>query len=213
MKPKPYASKQAKLTGRKKINNKGNNSSNIDLMPILIGELKAHPNEANWKKVQILVDSGASASIIHEKFVSDLPKQKAKGVTWSTMGGQFKTVETCETKLCLPELNATALINVNLHITNQDSKYDIILGRDVCGQLGIVIDFEKGLIKWNEAQARMKYSNLRDGKVIYHIDDSRQVQLATKRVKKILDAKYEKANLVEVTKNVLTCQKMTAGHS
>ena len=74
------------------------------------------------------------------------------------------------------------------------------MGRDLCCQLGIVIDFEKGLIKWNEAQTRMKNANLRDGKVVYAIDDSRQVQLATKRVKKILDAKYEKANLVEVVR-------------
>ena len=70
----------------------------------------------------------------------------------------------------------------------------------MCGQLGIVIDLKNGLIKWNEAQARMKHSDLHDGKVIYAIDDSRQVQLTTKRVKKILDAKYEKANLVEVVK-------------
>ena len=146
------------------------------------------------------MDSGASASIIHGRFVSDLPRQKGKGVTWSTMGGQFETADVCKTQLCLPELNSTALINVELHITNQDSKYDVILGRDLCCQLGIVIDFEKGLIKWNEAQARMKNANIRDGKVIYAIDDSRQVQLATKRVKKILDAKYEKANLVEVVR-------------
>ena len=59
----------------------------------------------------------------------------------------------------------------------------------------------------------MKHADLQDGKVIYAIDDSRQVQLATKRVKKILDAKYEKANLVEVAKNVRTCQKKNVSHS
>ena len=70
-------------------------------MPILIGELKAHPNKSNWHKVKILVDSGASASIIHKQFVSDLPKQKARGVTWTTMGGQFETANKCKTQLCL----------------------------------------------------------------------------------------------------------------
>ena len=75
LKSKPYTSKQARLTGRLKINkNENNNNNNIDLMPILIGELKAHPNKSNWHKVKILVDSGASASIIHERFVSDLPR-------------------------------------------------------------------------------------------------------------------------------------------
>ena len=49
----------------------------------------------------------------------------------------------------------------------------------------------------------MKNADIRDGKVVYAIDDSRQVQLATKRVKKILDAKYEKANLVEVVRKCI----------
>ena len=39
------------------------------------------------------------------------------------------------------------------------------------------------------------------GKVVYNIDDLRHVQRATKRVKKILDANYHKANLVEGTNN------------
>ena len=119
---KPYASKQAKLTGRLKSNVKQNN--NVDLMPILVGEVRSHPKKSNWHKVKILVDSGASASIIHKRFVSDLPRQKSKGVTWNTMGGQFRTTDKAKTQLCLLELNSTALINVELHITNQDSKYD-----------------------------------------------------------------------------------------
>ena len=93
--------------------------------------------------------SGSSASIVHTRFVSGLPRQKAEGVIWNTMGDQFKTVDHCKTQLCLPELYSTALINVKLHITNRESKYDVILGRDLCDQLGIVIDFENGLIKWN----------------------------------------------------------------
>ena len=63
-----------------------------------------------------------------------------------------------------------------------------------------MIDFEKGLIKWNEAQARMKDIDCA-GKVIYNNDDSRHIQSATKHVKKILDTNYHKANLFEVTKN------------
>ena len=38
------------------------------------------------------------------------------------------------------------------------------------------------------------------GKVIYNIDDSRHIQNATKRDKKMLDANYHKVNLVKVTK-------------
>ena len=70
----------------------------------------------------------------------------------------------------------------------------------MCGQLGIVIDFEKGLIKWNEAQVQMKDTDF-NRKVIYNIDDSRHVQNATKRVTKILDANHHKTNLAKVTNN------------
>ena len=94
----------------------------------------------------------------------------------------MKQLIIAKTQLCLPELNSTALINVELHVTNRESKYDVILGRDLCGQLETVIDFEKGLIKWNDAQARMKDIDF-TGKVIYNIDDSRHVQNAMKRVK------------------------------
>ena len=116
------------------------------------------------------------------------------------MGDQFKTVDHCKTQLCLPELNSAASINVELHIINIESKYDVILGRDLFGQLGIVIDFKKGSIKWNEAHVRMKGIDFA-GKVIYNSNDSRHVQNATKRVKKILDANYHKANVVKVTNN------------
>ena len=89
-------------------------------------ELKAHATNPEWKKVKILVDSGSSESIVNERFVFGLPRQKAEGVIWNTMGGQFETVDHCKTQLCLPELNSTALINVELHTTNHESKYDVI---------------------------------------------------------------------------------------
>ena len=48
LKSKPYASKQTRLTGRLKINKNEKNNKNIDLIPILIGELKTHPKKSNW---------------------------------------------------------------------------------------------------------------------------------------------------------------------
>ena len=45
-----------------------------------MGEMKPHPANPEWKKVKTLEDSGSSAFIVHERFVSDLPRQKAEGV-------------------------------------------------------------------------------------------------------------------------------------
>ena len=94
LKSKTYASQQAKLMCHLKPNiNKDKTGSNVNVLPILMGELKAHPANPKCKKVKMLVDSGASASIVHKQFVSDLPRQKSEGVIWNTMGGQFKTVD------------------------------------------------------------------------------------------------------------------------
>ena len=118
-KSKTYDSQQAKLTDRLKSNkNKDKTDFNVDLLPILMGELKAYPANPEWRKVKILVDSGSSASIVHERFVYGLPWQKSEGVIWNTMGGQFKTVDHYKTQLCLPELNSTALINIEIYIIN-----------------------------------------------------------------------------------------------
>ena len=67
LKTKTYDSQQAKLTGCFKPNkNKDKTNSNVNLLPILIGELKAHQANPERRKVKILVDSGSSASIVHK---------------------------------------------------------------------------------------------------------------------------------------------------
>ena len=74
-KSKTYDSQQAKLTDRLKSNkNKDKPNSNVEILPILMGELKAHPANPKWRKVKILVDSGSGAFIVHERFVNGLPR-------------------------------------------------------------------------------------------------------------------------------------------
>ena len=81
LKSKSYASQQAKLTGRLKTNKKKDKTnSNVEILPILIRELKAHSANPEWRKEKILVDSGSIASIVHKRFVSGLPMQKSEGV-------------------------------------------------------------------------------------------------------------------------------------
>ena len=54
------------------------------------------------------------------------------------MTGTFNTKFMTELKLRLTALNHTAEITVQCHLTNNVLNYDLILGRDILHELGIV---------------------------------------------------------------------------
>ena len=98
--------------------------------------------KTNEKILRILLDSGASASIIHSSYVRKGEFRKNDVAhEWSTMAGTFKTTRRTEVKLKLPELSDTAEMSVCCHVTKQKSNYDLILGREILRELGINLDF------------------------------------------------------------------------
>ena len=92
--------------------------------------------------VKILMDSGASASIIPKSYISknNLITRKFSANKWSTMAGSFST--SCEAKITLnmTELNVTAHISVPFHVTTKKNNYNVIFGRDLLWELGIQLD-------------------------------------------------------------------------
>ena len=85
--------------------------------------------------------------------------------------------------------------------------YDMIIGRDLLQALKMTIDFEYQVIKWEGTSVPMNKTKLVKSKkkelhAIFQLaTEPKTVQEATARVSRILDAKYDKANLVEVVKN------------
>ena len=150
--------------------------------------------------VKILMDSGASASIIHDSFVrtNKFNTRKTSANKWSTMAGSFSTSCEVEVKLKLPELNVTAHIFAPFHVTSQKSNYDVIFGRDLLRELGINLDFQNNSFIWKETEIPMKSINCKM-RTNFVIQDSKNIKSATNRIKKILDANYEKANLKDIT--------------
>ena len=153
--------------------------------------------------VKILLDSGASASIVHERYVhsNNYFLRKTSKNTWSTMAGAFATSYETEVSVKLPELYHTAHISVPCHVTKQNSNYDIIFGRDILRELKIILDFNQNTVQREEVIIPMKPRNCTQ-ETHFAISDSKNVAQATRRIKKILDAKYQKANLKEITKQL-----------
>ena len=75
----------------------------------------------------------------------------------------------------------------------------MILGRDLLQELGIILNFQDSTIQWEYAVSPMRST---DKQTTYNIqaaiEDSKPLQEATSRMKQILEAKYEPANLNEV---------------
>ena len=86
--------------------------------------------------------------------------------------------------------------------------YDMIIGRDLLFSLGMIIDFKYSVIRWGENDIPMNRTKLaqNDRKELNEIfqlaTESKAAKEATNRVTQILDAHYEKANIVEtISKN------------
>ena len=101
------------------------------------------------------------------------------------MAGTFKTTRTAKIELKLAEINSTENITVKCHVTKEKSNYDLIIGR-------ITLDFSNNTTNWQDMTIPMKPINC-DIKTHLAIRDSTRVQSETQRIKKILDANYQKA--------------------
>ena len=163
-----------------------------------------NPNKTGQSTyVKILLDSGASASIINEKYArkENYFLRKTSSNTWTTMAGSFATSYETEVKLQLSELFRTAHISAQFHVTKQESAYDLIFGRNLLRELGIILNFNKNTVECNNIDIPMKPRNC-TSETHFAIQESENVQNATARIKKILDAKYEKADLKQVVKEL-----------
>ena len=152
-------------------------------------------DEVNY--IKILLDTGASSSIINKQCVEGLKLDKSKVTEWRTSAGVFTTNKQVKLNLKLPEFFQNRIITYNVHVTENTSTYDMIMGRDMLQELGIQISFGTDSVTWDEVSIPMKPFHARI-ETDYHIDDSVAVKEATKRIKQILDAKYEPADLDEV---------------
>ena len=109
------------------------------------------------------------------------------------MAGSFSTSCETEVKIKLPELNFTAHMFAPFHVTSQKSNYNVIFGQDLLRELERDLDFQNNFVGWKEIKIHMKSMNCKM-RSNFTIQEIKNMKSAANRIKKILDAKYEKAN-------------------
>ncbi|MGA1256817.1 MAG: pol polyprotein, partial [Candidatus Nanopelagicaceae bacterium] len=147
--------------------------------------------------LRALLDSGAGGTLISADCVSSLRQTKdPKGSTeWSTPGGCFKTSKKVIYHFKLPELNINRIFKWDCYVVpGLGNHYDMILGRDFLEFIKLDILFSNQTVEYDERIIPFKPM---DATVpdAFHIDDDPTLLDIHERMKKILDAKYEAADL------------------
>ena len=149
-----------------------------------------------------LLDSGGAESIVTEQLTEKLRVRQSTGPsqTWSTPNGELSTNKKAKSQFTLPEFHDDKLIEWDFHVTKTLGAYDIIIGRDLMKFLGIDIKFSQMEIEWEGASIPFRdVEELNKG--LFHANEPDSLLDEAERIKKILDAKYEAADLEKVCQN------------
>ena len=169
--------------------------------PIVFINLSTNDEHNDVITLKALLDTGATSSLIKSKFVTNLTKTPSEPTAWKTAVGYFETHEMVKTEFLIPELNDQRLISTEMHETQQDMPYDVIIGLDLLKELKIDILCSNLTVKWDDHEVSFKDRNISIKEAMQMNADPKHIQEASDRINKILDAKYEPANLEQVTKD------------
>ena len=167
------------------------------LTPIGFGRMRTGLGKPKPKTIKILFDSGASSTLVYKEFVKKLRVRREETTEWQTAIGTFHTSEHTKVQFFLPEFHETRLIEWDVHVTDQKSNYDLIIGGDLMTELGIKIDYKEQCVTWDDVNVPMK-SRDATFENSFHLEDNGIAKDATERMSKILDAKYEQADLEKI---------------
>ena len=151
--------------------------------------------------IKALLDSGGAGTLVTTKCAKKLKLKQLKcKQEWITPAGKMETNYKAKAQFVIPELHDNRLIEWDVHVTKDLGIYDMIIGRDVLKDLGIDIRFSTETVEWDQSQ--IPFRNIDDDPhTSYYIRDSDTIDEATERLKSILDAKYEAADLEEIAAN------------
>ena len=128
--------------------------------------------------------------------------------------GQFRTDKVGDFALTCPEYSGSKQIRLRPDImeydkANYDPKFDLIIGTNTMKELGIVLDFSREMIMINKIDLPMqKIEEIQKPNKLYQMYKNLEPESTkelTKRALRILDAKYEKADLPSI---VSTCDDL-----
>ena len=84
------------------------------------------------------------------------------------------------------------------HLLPTMTGYDMIIGTELMSELGLKLNFQDACVEWEDASMPLRIE-MQLLKTSFHVEDIGSVQESMDRIKRILDATYEKADLEKIT--------------
>jgi hypothetical protein len=175
------------------------------------------------KLVRVLLDSGSDGNLVFIDKDKPMLLPSSKRLvpqSWNTLNGMFQTKCNAEIELNFFEYSDSKRYLSEPDIVEYDKnnrpQYDLILGVKTMKKYGIILDFKDKMITVDEVKSPMRNINYLQGsstlralKLNHSLAmEPQSTQDATKRVTRILDAKYKKADLQAIVRD--NCKHLSA---
>jgi Retroviral aspartyl protease len=125
-------------------------------MPITFGRIRTSMGKPKPASIKVLINSGASKTIVTAQYVQKLRSYEEKETHFQTTAGTFLTHAKAKIQFSLNEFFEKRLIEHMAHVANDLSSYDMILGRDLLHELGVDIKFNSKTVEWDRVSIPMK---------------------------------------------------------
>ena len=168
---------------------------------------------------RILLDTGSDGDIAfltRSEFLKFEAVRKSQPSRWTTSNGDFITNDVAKMDLLFPELSQSKIFSckadVKIVSVNDNPTYDLIVGIETLARWNALLDFENRVLTLDGIQTPMKSNEeLQSRRDLFNTYNEAMepssTKQATERVVKILDAKYEKADLPKVVEE--NCPNLT----
>jgi hypothetical protein len=168
----------------------------------------------HFERVRVLFDSGCAATLVNHKFLKKLKKKQSLNTKWTTKAGTFTTTAKCKCMFSLPEFHENRDIIWDVYVdssSSEDSRYDMIVGRDLMNSIGLDLKFSDGTMTWDNASVPMRSTKWleSDNLELYSahiISQNDPIATDAERIQSILDVKYAPAS---TSKMVSECTNLT----
>ena len=172
------------------------------------------------RPLRILFDSGSEGDLffVRRKDLEPYDSyEKAFPTSWGTSSGRFKTRMMAKINLLLPEFSQNKVMSVepDVKVVDDDHtfSYDLIIGIETLAQWGAILDFFEGTMTIDGQTIPLReHTALDDKRRLMNIYRAATEPAATKeeteRVTRILDAKYDAADLPKIVEE--NCSHLTA---
>lgn len=163
----------------------------------------ARTGKIKKRHLNVLIDTGAQYSVATAEVAHYGKVKKPKNaVKFRTPQGTFESNRTTEMTFYLSEFSESKQIEWNFHVLPEKGglPYDMIIGRDLLKKLKMDVLYSDNIVQWDDLKLPMQQVNIKEQWIDFNaiIEDraeSDSVKEQMNRLKRILDANYDKPDL------------------